>query len=877
MRCVPLRSISFLLSLIVVLAVGPVLAVILYSGLVDRSQSIDTAKRDLTVITHSMAEVLTGISHSVRQTLFTLSLTRAVQQMDIDACTTLFQAVAKEHPEYLGITLVTIDGTVIASNRPFRKVCLADRKHVRDAIDNKRFSTGEYILTRVGQKRSSFSFAAPVLNKHGTVKAVLTAVLRLDSMAGLFDVSKMPADSFIGITDHQGIRIFYHPPKPTNPIGDPIRAQNWQFASGQKKPGGFIRQGSDGIRRVYAFTPLLNPDGDAYMMAWAGIPEGRILASANASLTRNLLSVGLIAGLALVISLAIGRLILIRPIKNLVFTTMRFARGDLHARSPNSTRPHELDTLAKAFDDMAEALATSQAELIKRQAHLEEAQRIGHMGSWEWDTVNQRFFLSKELSRIVAVSKDSSGIPFQGLETFFSPESARTLHASMDAAAETSEPFEAQQKWELATGTSRWLLVCGEPMTDEAGKLTGLRGTAMDITERVHAENERQRLSLQLAQAQKLESVGRLAGGVAHDFNNMLSIIIGHIEIALDDIDPSDPLHSVFMEIRKAAERSSNLVRQLLAFARKQNITPKVIDLNDTVDEMISMLKRIIGEDIILTWIPDNTPCILKMDPGQIDQILANLCVNARDAIKTAGRVTIRTFSTIPDDAFGQDHEDFVPGDYIQLVVSDNGCGMDAQTRSNIFEPFFTTKDIGKGTGLGLATIFGIIKQNKGYIEVESEVGRGTTIKIALPRFHGPADIQPAIPPRSPGRGQETILLVEDQPELLRTIKGILERSGYQVLCATTPGMAVDLARSHADTIDLLITDVIMPEKNGLETSEQIQPFHPQIKTLFMSGYTANVIAHHGVLDGGINFIQKPFSKNDLETKVWAVLHQHGD
>jgi PAS domain S-box-containing protein len=398
-------------------------------------------------------------------------------------------------------------------------------------------------------------------------------------------------------------------------------------------------------------------------------------------------------------------------------------------------------------------------------------------------------------------------------------------------------------------------------------------GVVVDITDRKRAEKERERLEQQFRQSQKMESVGRLAGGVAHDFNNMLSVILGHSEIGLNKMDPAHPVFANLEEIHKAALRSANLTRQLLAFARKQTISPRMLDLNETVEGMLKMLRRLIGEDIDLVWLPRTGLWPAKVDPSQIDQILANLCVNARDAISGVGKITIETGMTTFDEEYCAHHPGFVPGDFILLTVSDNGCGMDRATLDKIFEPFFTTKEVGMGTGLGLATIYGIVKQNNGFINVYSEPGQGTTFRIYLPRH---ADMTRPIPKESPPapavQGHETILLVEDEPAILHMGKQMLERFGYRVLAASTPAESIQTASDQAGKIHLLITDVVMPEMNGRDLAKNLISLYPELKCLFMSGYTANVIAHHGVLEEGVHFIQKPFSMMDLAATVRKVL-----
>ena len=405
------------------------------------------------------------------------------------------------------------------------------------------------------------------------------------------------------------------------------------------------------------------------------------------------------------------------------------------------------------------------------------------------------------------------------------------------------------------------------------GGVKRLLTMALDISERKRAEAEREKLETQLNQAQKMESIGRLAGGVAHDFNNMLGVILGNAELALEQVDPNQPLHADIREIQKSARRSADLTRQLLAFARKQTVSPQRLDLNNTIESMLRMLQRLIGENIDLVWLPDRNLWPIKMDPSQIDQILANLCVNARDAVMGVGRVTIETSRTIFNNVYCAQNAGTVPGEYACLAVSDNGKGMEKETLAKIFEPFFTTKEVGKGTGLGMAVVYGIVKQNSGFINVYSEPGKGTTIRIYLPRLEGEVLDGPGTETVEAPRGKgETILLVEDEPAILNMGKRILERLGYRVLAAGTPNEALRLLREHDGAIALIITDVVMPEMNGRELADRAASIMPDIKCLFMSGYTADAIAHHGVLDPGVEFIPKPFTLKDLATKVRKVV-----
>ncbi|MGD0726482.1 MAG: PAS domain S-box protein [Spirochaetia bacterium] len=404
------------------------------------------------------------------------------------------------------------------------------------------------------------------------------------------------------------------------------------------------------------------------------------------------------------------------------------------------------------------------------------------------------------------------------------------------------------------------------PVCDAGGRIVSYVGVARDTSAQRLLEDR-------LRQAQKMETVGQLAGGVAHDFNNMLQVIITYAEMSLAKVDPGQPLHKYLMEIRRAAQRSAEITGQLLAFARKQTVSPKILDLNEAVASAQKMIQRLIGEDIDFAWMPGHELWKVKIDPAQLDQILANLSVNARDAIGGVGKLTVGTEKVTFDKEYCATNPGFLPGEYLLLAVSDDGGGMDRETLSHIFEPFFTTKAPGKGTGLGLATIYGIVKQNNGFINVYSEPGEGTTFKVYLPRAEGAgADKGVEVEAAAPRGGTETVLVVEDEATILELARECLEDLGYTVLAAKSPEEAMRRSEEQAGPIQLLITDVVMPQMNGRQLAERLGALRPGLKCLYMSGYTADIIAHRGVLEEGVRFIAKPFSLRVLAEKVREVL-----
>ncbi len=426
---------------------------------------------------------------------------------------------------------------------------------------------------------------------------------------------------------------------------------------------------------------------------------------------------------------------------------------------------------------------------------------------------------------------------------------------------------------ERPDGSEILLEVFGTPVRDEQGRIWGGLISFRDISAIKSSEAEKEKLQAQLAQAQKLESIGRLAGGVAHDFNNMLAVILGRTEIVLSRLKAEPELEEDLQSIRRAARRSAEVVRQLLAFARKQTIKPCTIDLNAIVSDMLGILQRLIGENIELVWQPGQELWPVRADKNQLEQVLLNLCVNARDAISHQGRIVIETFNRNFDQADSKINPDCSPGEFACLQVSDNGCGMDDEVKAHVFEPFFTTKAPGRGTGLGMASIYGAVRQNLGFINVVSEPGRGTSIQVHIPRdWSAVPQAHAEEKAMTPPTGRETILLVEDEEEVMEVVRQQLLFLGYRVLSAACPARALELAVEYRSEIDLLLSDVVMPEMNGRQLGEKILEIDPAVRLLFMSGYTTEVIAHHGMLDQGVNFIQKPFSIKELAAQLRQIL-----
>jgi len=534
--------------------------------------------------------------------------------------------------------------------------------------------------------------------------------------------------------------------------------------------------------------------------------------------------------------------------------------------------PEKISLWERLTGYLAVALAKCRAEAALRESdtRLHLALRSASMGVWEWNLRTNAVIWSPECYEMFGLTR------FGGTEPDFirmlHPDDVERVTTAAQKAIQERSTYAAEFRVVQPDGTILWVSNVGRADYDHTGEAQRMVGIVQDISAQKRAEEERSQLQEQIMQAQKMESVGRLAGGVAHDFNNMLAVIFISLELIKMKLSPADPLHEQLGEILHAATRARDITRQLLAFSRKQVIAPQVLDLNRMIANAEKTLARLIGEDISLRFIPDQSLGKIKIDPSQIDQVLINLAVNARDAMPDGGKLTIETANVEFDDAYCRLHAGFQPGRFVQLSVSDEGVGISAEIREHIFEPFFTTKEVGRGTGLGLAMIYGIVQQNQGFISVYSEVGLGTIFKLFFPRVDGDsAAVEPTQEKAIEGNG--SILLVEDDEMLCRVTKATLEKLGYTVTAAVSPEEALRIAGDSNVHFDLLLTDVIMPGMNGMQMRDRIIVLLPNIKVLFMSGYTSDAIVKRGVLDEGVNFIQKPFAVNALSVKLESILN----
>jgi signal transduction histidine kinase/ActR/RegA family two-component response regulator len=605
--------------------------------------------------------------------------------------------------------------------------------------------------------------------------------------------------------------------------------------------------------------------------------------------------------LGLLVAVGIGAYVT-RPLSQMVETTQEIARGQWHRRAPLHSLD-EVGELARSFNTMLDALDRSRSELEDLNRNLEQrvADRTIELeqeilerrrGEEALGRANERFVLAASAVNGAIYDWDAAtntvvwtdgitrvfGYPLEEVEPTLDwrlarihPDDLGRIEEQLRGDIEAGRDFVGGYRFRMNDQAYFDVWDRGRVVRDGTGRVVRMVGIMENVT-------DFRRLEDQFRQAQKMEAVGRLAGGIAHDFNNLLTTILGYSHLILGQMPPEDPQRLDVEEIRKAGDRAAALTKQLLAFSRKQVIEPKVLEVNAIVANMEKMLCRLIGEDIQCVTELDSSAGHIKADLGQLEQVIMNIVVNARDAMPQRGKLTIRTGSSVFDEAFVRHHVGARLGEYASIVVSDTGCGMDTVTKLRIFEPFFTTKELGKGTGLGMATVYGIVKQSEGYVLVDSDPGKGTRIRLYFPQVpeEGLALESASADPPTP-HGSEIILLVEDEDAVRSLVRGILRARGFTVLDASNAAEAVRISNDFVGPIHILLTDVVMPEVSGRELADQLRQTRPEMRLLYMSGYTEDMIVHHGVLTSDVGFLQKPFTPDKLLRKIRETLDRRQD
>lgn len=769
------------------------------------------------------------------------------------------------------LSILTPEGKIFAES-PFlagrRGVDLSFRRYYEKTVATMAPVISDPYISSLDRKHRLIMMTAPVVNEKGVLIGILAGAFNLMGENILQDISQIPIgrNGYLYLTTRESQLVIMHPddqwilkpaPLGTNSLydraidgfegtGETVNAYGVPMLSSFKhlKTNGWILAANYPVSEAHEIIVAL---------------EKKILLAAT---------VGIIGILVLVYCL----------IKHFTSPLIAFTRHietlpeKMGADKMLDLQTHdEIGKLCRAFNQMIGKLDGQKEALMKSEERFSKAFRSSPASMVITDIVTGRIIDANERwLRMTGYSwAEISGRTTLELK-IWQDVSVRAGLAAQLLREGTVKDFPCR----IMTKSADVLDVLWSAEIITLGEAKVALSLVYDNTEKNLAEKEQEKLQAQLLQAQKMESVGRLAGGVAHDYNNMLGVIIGHTELAMLNTEESGKIQRHLHGVLHAAQRSSELTQQLLAFARRQTIAPKVLDLNVLVATTLKMVRVLLGEKIEVVWFPGTESCLVKIDPVQFNQLLMNLCINARDAIAGDGRINIETQRVLVDKTYSASNTFFLPGDYVVLIVSDNGSGMDKKTQARIFEPFFTTKGTGKGTGLGLSTVYGIVKQNNGFINVYSEPGEGTAFKIYFPYYAGSAvEMRKEEPASAPVKPCETILVVEDEITLLDISTTMLVDLGYKVLAASKPAEAIRLGMEHAGTIDLLMTDVVMPGMNGRELESHIVKSNPHIQCLFTSGYTANVITHDGILDTDVQFIQKPFTLNELASKVRESLN----
>ncbi len=985
--------------LLVLLGVIPSFGFALYTGLEQRRMAGLNAKQDTIQLARHVSDEYDGTIEEAHQLLLTLARLPSFRDLDTNTSYALLVGLLNQDPKYANFGVARADGTIVCSALPMKGgVSVSDRTWFQRAVSTRSFAIGDYQIGHITD-RSTVNCAYPVLDGNGNLLCVVFAALDVSWFNQLAGQASLPPGSSLIVVDRDGV-IMAQQPNLQKLVGRQVAGEVPMGAILSRNGEGTAEsEGTDGIRRLYAFASLYERQGSPNGYVCIGIPTSVVFAQADRALAHTLALLTIVTLFILVIAEAAGNMFVVHRIHPVLRATQKLSGGDLSARTGVTKGPDELKQLAAAFDQMAESLELRAAQERKTEQSLRESEELfralstsSPLGIFMADVHGQRTYVNPRYRQIHGLSL--AACLGEGWVAILHPDDRERILNQWQAFVREGGDYSPEGRIVTADGRVLWVRARGAPMIGEDGKLRGFVGTVEDITERKRAEEalrhseqryrslidtardaiftlsvdgsltslnpafeaitgwpasdwigkpfgplvhpddlplatqmvarvlegetpafyelrirskaghyatgeftvtpqmqsgnvvgmlgiarditERKQLEEQLHQAQKMEAIGRLAGGVAHDFNNILTAINGYSELLSRSVDENDPHHRYIEEISKAGNRAASLTSQLLAFSRKQVLQPLILDLNTIVVDIEKMLHRLIGEDIELKTIRCENLGSVKADPGQIEQVILNLAVNARDAMPGGGMLTIETANV----TLGRDGEkqtaDIKPGEYVMLAISDTGTGMTDEIKNHLFEPFFTTKPKGKGTGLGLATCFGIVKQSGGHIKVESEPGKGTVFRIYLHRVGTVVKMTPPIrtsDPSLPHAKNETVLLVEDESSVRKLASLALRELGYNVLEAAGGNEALQLVgQRRGPGIDLLLTDVVMPHMSGKELADKIRTAHPGTKVLFTSGYTDDMLGQEDVANHKAMLLQKPFTRSALAHKVREVL-----
>ena len=865
-------SIRVQLVLIVLIIALPAAGLLIYSGVRLRNEAVKIAIMDSQRLADSMALQQQNMVAAAQQLVSALAQLPEVKNQDRDKVEPLLMEILKLNAQYSNIAIIDKTGRVwVSSVRTLLNRMVTDRRYFMSPMATGRFSSGEYIISRA-IFRPVLNFGYPLKNGRGETVGVISIGYDLGCYRKSFEGAKLPPGSNYLLIDHKGVML--------------SGAKDDKKFVGKKLDQPQLQEMQQGPEEGHTTGPLLGTGkyflafrkmvlkGEAtpYMYIRVGIPTEVVLGKANGMLLSNLALFMSCLLLALSVAWLIGKRSIADRISLLEKASQLLAKGNLDARISSLVVGGELGSLGESFDSIAKELA------LGEQARLTSEQNYQEIFNASKDAI---ILHNKETGRILEANEavkqmygysreEILGLTMQDISCDASPYlSHEAANEGADAPHGATRSFEWQCR--RKNGDSFWteVVISATSIGGEGCSLAVVR----DITERNEAETEKKLLKDQLSQIQKIESIGRLAGGIAHDFNNLLTPIMGYSQLLKKEALPEDRSHHMADQILQASGKAQILVQQLLSFSRKQILDMRVVNLNQVVTSFYDILRRTIRENIEIHLNPAAENSNIRADANQIEQIIMNLAVNAQDAIGGKGTITIETAPMVLDEEYARHHSSVKPGKHLMLAITDDGCGMDQETMEHVFEPFFTTKPVGHGTGLGLATVYGLVKQHEGSIWVYSEPGKGCSFKVFFPIIEEEVVPEKAVEVQQVQfrAGNYTILLVEDNEMLRCMVRDLLGNYGFEVIEAEDPDQALGMVQGRA--IDLLVTDVVMPGLSGPELHERLLKTYPGLIVLFMSGYTNTVIVNHGVPGSGVNFIQKPFSVDSFLLKVEGLLN----
>lgn len=808
----------------------------------------------------------------VQQLLKTLSQLEDIQQKRVPQINQLLKNILQQNTQYGNILLAEPDGTVIASARPFTPpLSIADRKFYRDVIKTKQFSPGEYVIGKTAHK-PLYNFGFPVFAPDGSIRGIIAVGIDLSYLDKTFKHFVLPEGSNFTIIDHKGI-IIHRAIEAEKYVGKPILSENMKTITEGLDEDDYSNIGIDGLVRHYFYKKLyMEGNKEPYLFITASVPDEYIQKTSQKHMLTHMIIFGWIFIASLTGAILIAKYKITSKVVTLIDFINALAAGQSDRKVGDQVVGGEFGLLAQAFDQMNANLQQREKDNLQAKAELQDALLFNqHIiqgvkeGIIVYDHELRYQIWNPFMEELTGIkSADVLGkLPHEVFPNFNEVGILGRIEKVLRG--ETVEPCEIEYHIPQ-TGKSGWTSDCCYAMRNALGEIIGVIGTVRDITESKNIEE-------QLRQSQKMEAVGQLAGGIAHDFNNILQVIIGYGSLLTMTNNLSNQQKEGVEQILAASEKATRLTNGLLAFSRKQVMNIKTMDLNDIVSNLNKFLVRIIGEDIELRTNLCEKNLLVNVDSGQIEQVLLNLATNARDSMARGGILTIGTGLQNISEQWVQKNGFGSPGSYAVLSVSDTGKGMDEKTRLRIFEPFFTTKEIGKGTGLGMAIVFGIIQQHNGFMEVFSELDKGTVFRIYLPFEEKLQDaLTEVTEPTQLTGGPETILLAEDDESIRKLMANILKNYGYSIILADDGQEAISQFTKNRDQISLIIMDVLMPKKSGKEAYDEICKLQSGVKILYISGYTSDYIENRGISIGEINIILKPVKPHDLIAKVREML-----